>query len=322
MNRRITAPPGAIRLAPLGNKPEEVHVFDEESIWALNAALAARRPLLIRGEPGVGKSQLARAVAAKEVLNCPLVSFVIDSSTESRDLLWTFDAVKRLAEAQISGVLEEGEDQVETRLAPDKFFHPGPLWWAFNWDSAQKQAKVVKDAERPVPDGWNPGDGCVLLIDEIDKAESDVPNGLLEAFGDGKFYPPGLSEQVEITGEPPLIVLTTNEERILPDAFVRRCLVLEMKLPKPSEKLKSLLIERGRAHFQTKTNDDVLEMAAQMLVEDRETAKSTPLPGQAEYLDLIRVVVELCPPGEFTKQKKTLERVANFVLKKHVGAIQ
>lgn len=322
MNRRIPDLKGRINLALLDNKPEEVHVFDEESIWALNAALAARRPLLIRGEPGVGKTQLARAVAAKEALNCPLVPFVIDSNTESRDLMWTFDAVKRLAEAQISGVLDKERTQVEERLAPKKFFHPGPLWWAFDWKSAKDQAKAVGDAERPVPDGWKAGDGCVLLIDEIDKAESDVPNGLLEALGDGVFQPPGLPESVKITGEPPLIILTTNEERILPDAFVRRCLVLDMKLPEPPDDLKKLMIERGRAHFPTQTSDDVLEEAAKMLVKDREAAKSTPLPGQAEYLDLIRVVVELCPPGEFGKQKETLERVSNFVLKKHVGAIQ
>jgi len=319
MKRQVAPPPDRIELAPLGNKPEEVHVFDQESVWALNAALAARRPLLVRGEPGVGKTQLARAAAAKEVLNCPVVPFVVDSSTESRDLLWTFDAVKRLAEAQISGALNEPDEHVQSRLDPERFFHPGPLWWAFDWENARKQAELVRDATPTVPPGWNPGDGCVVLIDEIDKAESDVPNGLLEALGAGVFHPRGRRERVEIRGEPPLVVITTNEERVLPDAFVRRCLVLEMALPKTAEALTALLVERGRAHFGDLTNDEVLESGAQMLVQDRFAARSTPVPGQAEYLDLIRVVAELCP-GDIDAQKQTLDRVANFVLKKHVSA--
>ncbi len=319
MKRRVAPPAGKIELAPLSNKPEEVHVFEDESVWALNAALAARRPVLIRGEPGVGKSQLARAAAAKEVLNCPLVSFVVDSSTESRDLLWTFDAVKRLAEAQISGALKETEEQVRTRLDPERFFHPGPLWWAFDWSSADDQAQLVGDATPLAPSDWQPGDGCVVLIDEIDKAESDVPNGLLEALGAGVFHPRGRRERIEIQGEPPLVVITTNEERVLPDAFVRRCLVLDMALPPDAETLKPFLIERGRAHLGDLTNDEVLALAADMLVKDRFGTHSTPRPGQAEYLDLIRAVVELCP-GDYAEQQKTLGRVSNFVLNKHASA--
>ena len=320
MNRRITAPKGQINLASLGNTPEEVHLFDDESIiWALNAALAARRPLLIRGEPGIGKTQLARAVAAKEMLNCPLVSYVVDSGTESHDLMWTFDAVHRLAEAQISGTLKDKEPKVKERLDPELFFHPGPLWWAFEWTTALKQATLVGDTPPDTPEGWKAGDGCVVLIDEIDKSESEVPNGLLEALGAGQFHPRGRKLPVKMTGEPPLVIITTNEERILPDAFVRRCLVLEMVLPKDEAILKSLLMERGRAHFGDHTNDDVLELAALLLMNDRRTAKTTPLPGQAEFLDLIRIVVELCP-GNFQEQKNTLDHVSRFVLKKHVGA--
>ena len=85
---RLQAPPGL---------PELVHVFDEDSIQAVNAALAARRPLLVRGEPGIGKSQLARAAA--KALGRVYVPFVVDARIESRDLLWHFDAVARLAEA-------------------------------------------------------------------------------------------------------------------------------------------------------------------------------------------------------------------------------
>ena len=80
--------------------PEQYHVFDHDSAQAIRAALASKRPLLVRGEPGVGKTQLAAAAA--KVLKRPLVSRVVDSRTESRDLLWTFDAVMRLADAQAS----------------------------------------------------------------------------------------------------------------------------------------------------------------------------------------------------------------------------
>ena len=141
-------------------------------------------------------------------------------------------------------------------------------------------------------------------------------------LGAGLFHPRGRREKIEIQGEPPLVIITTNEERVLPDAFVRRCLVLEMSLPKTADALRALLIERGRAHFDGLTNDEVLELAAEMLVKDRLAARSTPVPGQAEYLDLIRVVVELCPEGDFGRQKATLQRVANFVLKKHMSGLE
>ena len=319
MKRRVTKPAAKIDLAELGDKPEEVHVFDDESVWAINAALAARRPLLVRGEPGVGKSQLARAAAAPEMLNCPLVPFVVDSGTESRDLLWTFDAVKRLAEAQVAGALREDGDAVTDRLHVDKFFHPGPLWWAFDWITANAQAELVGAAIPKTPDkGWEPGQGCVVLIDEIDKAESDVPNGLLEALGSGTFQPQGRELPVTVEDNPPLVVITTNGERVLPDAFMRRCLVLDIVLPSKPDELKTLLIERGRAHF-AEASDAVLTSAAEMLVKDRFNTQFTPRPGQAEYLDLLRIVTELCP-GDSAQQEKTLERVAAFVLdKKPIG---
>src|SRR6185312_13719856 len=108
---------------------ERVHKFDLPSIRAVNAALAAQRPLLVRGEPGVGKTQLAEAVAAE--LQRAFYSYTVDSRTESRDLLWRFDAVMRLAEAQLYGVLhpEPNENEVVRELAVKKFVHPGPLWW-------------------------------------------------------------------------------------------------------------------------------------------------------------------------------------------------
>ncbi len=103
-----------LELPAQGALPATVHVFDAESVDAVNAALAAGRPLLVRGEPGTGKSQLARAAAGG--LGRPLVSTVIEARTEARDLLWSFDTVARLAEAQVQGALA-GRDEAATRRA-------------------------------------------------------------------------------------------------------------------------------------------------------------------------------------------------------------
>jgi MoxR-like ATPase len=174
-----------------------------------------------------------------------------------------------------------------------------------------------------------------VLIDEIDKAESDVPNGLLEALGAGSFPVPGRHVEVTAKGEPPLVVITTNEERALPDAFIRRCLVLHLRLPEKREDLTNHLVARARAHFPADgfpgAQEDVLRRAADLLVKDRETAKREnwlPLPGQAEYLDLVRAVLSLAAEssGKAGKPKRDpaafLDEVARYVLVKHPDAFR
>jgi len=303
--------------------------------------LAARRPLLVRGEPGIGKSQLARAAAA--ALGRAFVSHTVDARTESRDLLWHFDAVARLAEAQLLGALRAvpvpdpgtqpdpkatANDQAEQsalgdRLAVWRFMHPRALWWAFDWEDALKQAGRVGIPAPPQPDGGNPANGCLILIDEIDKAEADVPNGLLEALGSGRFNPQGRPDPVTAKGIAPLVVITTNEEHALPDAFVRRCLVLHLRLPSDPVRLAQRLIGPGRAHFGSRVSAKVLQRAADLLVTDRETARENhwlPLPGQAEYLDLVRAVITRERTAK--AQEALLDAVAEFVLKKHPDAFQ
>jgi MoxR-like ATPase len=309
---RVTALPSRQGL------PERFHEFDEPSVGAVNAALAAQRPLLVRGEPGVGKTQLAEAVATE--LQRAFYSLTVDARTESRDLLWRFDAVMRLAQAQLCATLNKDPKVIEQELAVQNFVQPGPLWWAFDSTSAQAANHGAspldqRDNKARLKNGW------VVLIDEIDKAESDMPNGLLEALGAGQFVPLGREEPVCIVGEPPLIIVTTNEERVLPDAFVRRCLVLHLALPSTDDapKLIEYLKKRGRAHFGERTTDEVLHDAAQQLVEDRKFAveqQLRPLPGQAEYLDLVRAVVTLAQ-GDVAKQQKLLASAARFTLKKH-----
>ncbi|MCB1826458.1 MAG: AAA family ATPase [Candidatus Competibacteraceae bacterium] len=329
-----------VELAPTGDMPEAVHQFGPRQIRAINAALAARRPLLVRGEPGSGKSQLARAAA--KALGRVFISYTVDVRTESRDLLWHFDAVARLAKAQLLGALQRAHepaasnardknDKAESETVSDPlpiqdYLHPRPLWWAFNWDNALDQARAVGIPAPPQPDGGDPANGCLVLIDEIDKAEIDVPNGLLEALGAGCFHPQGCTEPVAATGIAPLVVITTNEERALPDAFVRRCLVLHLRLPTDPEKLAERLIARGRVHFDRggqRVSQQVLRHAAELLIKDRETARANhwlPLPGQAEYLDLVRAVITHARTAK--AQKALLDKVAEFVLKKHPDAFE
>src|SRR5882672_5131569 len=130
--QRLTVKAGdKLALPTAAGAPEQVHVFSENEIIAIDTALAARRALLIRGEPGTGKTQLALAAAI--ALKRGFVSRVVDSRTESRDLLWHFDAVARLADAQVHGALRfEGkadknhEGSVRERLAIQNFIHPRP----------------------------------------------------------------------------------------------------------------------------------------------------------------------------------------------------
>jgi MoxR-like ATPase len=312
-------------------RERRVHCFDDpddDARQALLAAWGANRPLLVRGEPGVGKTQLAEAAAV--AMNRLLLTVTVDSRTESRDLLYTFDAVRRLAEAQLQGALPAAEDAMLARrraeLNADRFVVPGRLWWAFDWSSARKQALEAKAAEEYSEQLWKSTAGAVLLIDEIDKAEAEVPNGLLEALGSREFQPPCGLPKVRQTGQPPLIVITTNEERALPEPFLRRCVVLNLRLPgndqdPTNEPLQKFLVERGAAHF-PQADRAILMLAATDLVRDRHAAFQAgfrPLPGQAEYLDLIRATLASAP-GDSDKQRKNLGLFSKFILRKQVGS--
>lgn len=315
--------PGRIISLPAQHgQPKSAHVIDGDSILAVNAALVTGRPLLVRGEPGTGKSQLARVAA--QVLGRALVQHAVDSRTETKDLLWSLDAVARLAEAQLVGSLHDAKSEdVHKRMAIENFLHPGPLWWAFDWLSAEAQARRVQLGTPSTPSGWQPAAGVVVLIDEIDKADPSVPNGLLDALGHGRFEVPG-REVVSMKTEPrPLVLITTNEERSLPEAFLRRCLVLHLSLPGTKEALIQALTARGRAHFGPKTcSDAVLKAAAEQLAADREEVGRRGLspPGLAEYIDLLRAVSEQQTEAS---QLELLRQISKFAFQKHplVGAL-
>jgi MoxR-like ATPase len=238
----------------------------------------------------------------------------------------------RLADAQAASLFlpplktleAAGEDRprlVRERLRSELpiavYVRPGPLWWAFDWDSAQEQAARSGAEFTPPVDG--PKNGRVVLIDEIDKADSDLPNGLLEALGAGEFSPQGRPEPVRIVEPFPLVVITTNEERLLPAAFVRRCFVLHLSRPDDRGKLEDLLVGRAAVHFphDAQGREPLFRKAAALIAEERDLARRRfvkPLPGQAEFLDLVRAVLEL---GESASaQMELIDSIAHFVLKK------
>lgn len=295
---------GSSELPAMASWPNRMHKFEPREILAIQAALATGRPLLLRGEPGTGKSQLAHAAAF--ITRRAFLPFVVGARTEVTDLHWQFDAIGRLADAQS----QKGADQIKK----EDYIQPGVLWWALNWGDAKMAGKCAVEPEKPL--GWEQKDGVVVLLDEIDKAESDLPNGLLETFANRAFSVPLLGDKivkcpVENGALQPLIIITTNEERDLPPAFLRRCMVLNLALPRGDE-LVAWLIERGRLHH-PELSPGILNQAAVMLNQDRILAEGSGRykPGLAEYLDLLLAVEEL---GETVQTK--FEELGDFYLKK------
>lgn len=324
-------------LAAVGSWPVAKHRFERSTVLAVQTALAAERPLLITGDPGVGKSQLARAAA--HVMHVPFLYSVVSARTEHTDLLYSYDAVSRLAQAQVLSHTRAAKSWKKD-LKEENFVCPGVLWWAFDWAGARQQAKrwcrnegcKEKDGccegcgEPDHPEeGWQPGQGCVVLVDEIDKADTDMPNGLLESFGNNGFQVPYTRSAVRRPAghSAPLLIITTNQERELPAAFVRRCLVLHMTIPgdKPEDR-KAFLVRRGKDHCQAwVTSDKVYQTAVDHLFRDRQAAREAHAlikPGSAEYLDLLYALSRLCPNDEKTQLRK-LEELREFVFCKIAG---
>lgn len=296
------------------------HILDVEERNAINTALAINRPLLVWGEPGIGKSQLAKAIAKK--LGRVFISFVTDAHTEPRDLLWSLDSVARLAEAQIQNPQKPNPEAV----ALENFISPGVLWWALNWDNAKEFSQQTGRIQMPSyeTDQCDPENGVVVLIDEMDKANGSVPNGLLEALGSNRFHPQGLAEPVTASnGIRPLIMVTTNDERSLPDAFVRRCLALHLSFPETEEEQLGFLMRRAKANFADLDEESILRPAAKMMIDDRHHADTNnlyPLPGQAEYFDLLRGMQRLQSHYSHLSAADLMKTIQQYTYRKHVNS--
>jgi MoxR-like ATPase len=284
------------------------HVLTEDELVAINAALAAGRPLLLRGEPGVGKSQLARAAAV--ALGRAFVHQTVDARTDAHELLWRVDGVARLGQAQLMA-----SDPKADRASLDlkRFLQPGALWWAFDWATASAQAEAAGPgaAARAYVDPQQKG--VVVLIDEIDKADSSVPNGLLEALAGGAFSPPGC-EPVARKERRPLVIIATNEERTMPDAFLRRCLVLHLVLPEGSEKVVLHLLRRSRGLL-NRVDEPVQREVAELIAKDRAEQGwgARARVGLAEHLDLLRALAALAP-SDPAAQRTLLAQLKQLVL--------
>src|ERR1700733_11616805 len=217
-------------VSTIDRAPPQYFVFDDDIRLRINLALATGRPLLVRGPSGCGKSSLARAVAERAGWN--FKERTVDSRTQAQDLLYETDQLKRLPDAQRGG-LDPNESV---------YIKPGPFFWAFDAERCRdlltatgRAAAVPADVQFDKP--W------VLLIDEIDKAEPHVPNNLLTPLCSLMFTVPFLDKPVK--AEPqrlPLVVITTNEERELPPAFLRRCVELEIGEP-DAERLEQIAKE-------------------------------------------------------------------------------
>ena len=304
---------GQVRRLPATDACAEAwHQWSQPEIDALRLAYAAGRPLLVQGEPGTGKTQLARAAA--EWLGWRLHAETIHPRFEPHELRYRFDAVRRLADAQAGA----------KRLDRHRYWRPGVLWRAFGWESALPFMPVAERGGKPA--------GHVVLIDEIDKADSDLPNSLLDVLAQRSFQVEPVTEPI---GGPavqaPLIIITTNDERDLPAAFRRRCIVLSLAA---GDDYAAWLVDRGQAHFGRQPDEagrelalideTILRAAADQLVTDRRAVESLnrPKPGLAEYLDLLyalKALFEHKPDAaaRTTQQRAWLTRLSAYGYLKH-----
>ena len=249
-----------LRLKEGDSEADPVYVYTDLIKLAVNVALATGRPLLLRGDPGSGKSSLARHVAW--TLGWRYYPKVITSRTRAHDLQWQFDALRRLQDAQVSTDKTPKED-----LNPVRYIKPGVLWWALDQESAQYHGIKVQDREgvEPLDDPAQPiqhhpavlanPKRAVVLLDEIDKADPDVPNNLLEVLGARHFTVD--ETKADVRGLAPLVFITTNDERELPGAFLRRCVILILEAPNEEQRFKDI----ARAHFPEDEKDNGAEDA-------------------------------------------------------------
>ena len=262
-----------------------MHVYDDDILLAVNVALTINRPLFISGEPGSGKTTLAASVAA--VLGWRFYNRVVTSRTQARDLEWSFDALRRLGDAQAS---HAGTKELKP---PGFYVEPGVLWWAFHPESAALRGMQADEIEAGMrasdPGKGGSAAGAVVLLDEIDKADPDVPNDLLEPLDRRCFTVEETQVPVRHEKGGVLVIITTNGERELPPAFLRRCVSLQLKPPTGSwlTTIAAKKFPHGNADIHSRIATDVMEL--------RKQAKDHGLrqPSTAEYLDAIEVCRDL-----------------------------
>ncbi|MGH8581651.1 MAG: AAA family ATPase [Gammaproteobacteria bacterium] len=311
-------PAGAVLQKTDGIEP---YVFNDDIVIAVDVALATNRPLLVSGNPGSGKSRLADAIAAVQGWN--LLSKTVTSRTRLESLTVEVDQLRRLNDAQAR--------REDSELKPDAYYlNPGIFWWAFQPGTASLRGMNAGQAHRygvalPYP-GNQRGDGprqpAVLLIDEIDKAEPDLPNDLLEPLDRRRFDLPdgfrmdgGESRITGAEGITLLTVITTNGERELPPAFLRRCVTIELPDPDADK-----LVEIALKHFPDGNRARIEALAVRMSAfRDKARDRRRRPPGTAEFLDAIHACEKL--KIEVSDDEESVwKRIENAVLFKDTRA--
>lgn len=226
------------------------YVAADDLTLAVNAAVTLERPLLVKGEPGTGKTELARQVALS--LDLPLIEWSVKSTTRAQQGLYEYDAVSRLRDSQL------GEDRVHD---VKNYIRKGKLWQAF-------------DAETKV----------VLLIDEIDKADIEFPNDLLQELDRMEFFVYETGETIRARHRP-IVIITSNNEKDLPDAFLRRCFFHYIRFP-DAETLKQIV-----AVHHPGIKDALLTTALTRFFEIRETPGLKKKPSTSEVLDWLKLIL-------------------------------
>ncbi|KGM88522.1 MoxR-like ATPase [Roseovarius mucosus DSM 17069] len=228
----------------------EAYVATEDLTVAVNAAVTLERPLLVKGEPGTGKTELARQVAG--ALGLRLIEWNIKSTTKAQQGLYEYDAVSRLRDSQL------GEARVHDVA---NYIKRGKLWEAF-----ASEEKVV------------------LLIDEIDKADIEFPNDLLQELDRMEFYVYETGETIRARHRP-VIIITSNNEKELPDAFLRRCFFHYIRFPDP-ETLRRIV----EVHHPG-IKDALLSTALTQFFDIREQPGLKKKPSTSEVLDWLKLIL-------------------------------
>ncbi|NNC97798.1 MAG: MoxR family ATPase [Gammaproteobacteria bacterium] len=240
----------------------ENYVATDELKIAVNASITLQRPLLVKGEPGTGKTMLAEEIARG--LGMPIYQWHIKSTTRAQQGLYEYDAVSRLRDSQL-GV--EGVENVAN------YIKKGPLWQAFEAD------------EQPV-----------LLIDEIDKADIEFPNDLLRELDRMEFYVYE-TQQVITPKHRPIIIITSNNEKELPDAFLRRCFFHYIRFP-DHEVMQSIV----DVHFPD-IKKNLLKEALEIFFEIRQVPGLHKKPSTSELLDWLKLLLAEDIPLEVLQAK-------------------
>ncbi|VDC31633.1 AAA family ATPase [Pseudogemmobacter humi] len=252
------------------------YVAAPELAVAVNAAVVLGRPLLVKGEPGTGKTELARQVSAS--LGLPLLEWHVKSTTRAQQGLYEYDAVSRLRDSQL------GDERVHD---VKNYIRKGKLWQAFEAPSR-----------------------VVLLIDEVDKADIEFPNDLLQELDRMEFHVYETGETVSAR-QRPVVIITSNNEKELPDAFLRRCFFHYIRFP-DADTLAAII----RVHFPD-IKEQLLTAALTEFFAIRETPGLKKKPSTSEVLDWLKLILaeDLAPADLKRDPQHLLPKLHGALLK-------